>query len=702
MEHAPPPAAIPDGSNLDLTDPSLFFNRELSQLEFHRRVLAQASDPGLPLLERLRFLTISSSVLDEFFEIRVAGLRQQVQLGVDRPGPDGASAQATLPQIAEVVHRLVERQYAVLNDKLVPQLEEAGITVLKRAAWTAGQREWIGQYFREQVLPVLTPVGLDPSHPFPRILNKSLNFIVSVEGDDAFGRVANFAVVQVPRCLPRLVALPSELTPGRDSFVMISSVIHEYVGELFRGMAVTACHQFRVTRNSDLWVDDEETDDLLLALEGELPARHYGQAVRLEVADNCSEEAADFLLECFDLTKPDLYLVNGPVNLHRLGDLVDRVARPELKFPPFVAAIPAVVSAAPDIFAAIRQGDILLHHPYQSFNPVVELARKAASDPDVLAIKQTLYRTGSESPFVQHLIQAAQAGKAVTAVVELRARFDEAANIRWATRLQEAGANVVYGVVGQKTHAKMLMIVRREGKGLRRYVHLGTGNYHVQTARLYTDVGLLSCREDLSRDVHELFLQLTGLGHAPVLEKLVLAPFDLRRRLIELIEFEGTEARAGRPAFIRARMNALTDASVIQAMYRASRDGVTIDLLVRGVCRLRPGVPGLSTNIHVRSVVGRFLEHSRVFWFHAAGEDRVFASSADWMERNLFRRVEVLWPIDDEVQKMRLVEETLSLYLADNVRAWELGSDGNYVRAKPGKRVPREAQLALLGRFAGP
>ena len=686
----------------ELTDGTLYINRELSLLEFNRRVLAQAQDLTVPLLERLRFLTIFSSNLDEFFEIRVAGHKQSVALDLSRAGPDKLSAREALKRISVVAHEMVDEQYRMLNEELLPALAAEGIAILKRSEWGKRQQAWLANYFEKQVLPVLTPVALDPSHPFPNVQNKGLNLIVHIEGEDAFGRESGIAIVQVPRCLPRLLALPPEIAESPECFVMLRSVIHAYVGHLFPGMTVLACHQFRVTRNSDLWVDEEEVDDLLSALQGELPGRRYGAAVRLEIADNCSPAIAELLLEQFGLNEDDIYQVHGPVNLHRMAGVIDLVNRPDLVYPPYVTGVPHKVLPQSDLFAAIRHGDVLLHHPFQSFAPVVELVRQAADDPAVLAIKQTVYRTDTNSPIATALRDAAMAGKDVTAVIELRARFDEATNIRLATRLQQAGANVVYGVVGFKCHAKLLLIVRREGDRIRRYVHLGTGNYHTRTARLYTDYSYLTCRDDIAEDVHTLFMQLTGLGEVVEMNRLLQSPFTLHTSLLRMIGAEADAARAGKPARIIAKMNSLSEAEVIRALYKASQAGVQIDLIVRGVCRLRPGVPGVSENIRVRSIVGRFLEHTRVFCFHANGENLVFGASADWMTRNLIRRVEACFPILDEALSERVRAEALETYLADNINAWELQRDGSYVRCTPARgEAPRSAQMILLSSLAG-
>jgi len=678
-----------------LDDPGLYFNRELSLLAFNRRVLEQALDPATPLLERVRFLTICSTNLDEFFEVRVASHRERAAFGAPQPGPDGRTSQATLKAISMEAHKLVDDQYKVLNDVLLPALEKEGIRLVRRTDWTEEERRWIHGYFRAEVQPILAPMGLDPAHPFPKILNKSLNFVVLVEGQDAFGRGSGIAIVQVPRVLPRVIQFPPEIGGRRDDYVMLSSVIHEHVEELFPGMTTAGCYQFRVTRDGDLWVDEEEVDDLLKALEGELPERKYAEAVRLEVTRRIPDSVASFLLEMFELEPDDLYRAHGPVNLHRLAALHELVDRPDLKYPSFVPRLePAERGDA--LFEVVRKADVLLHHPYDSFLPVLELLRAAAADPNVLAIQQTLYRVGSDSPLVDALLDAARAGKEVTVVVELRARFDEAENIDLANRLQEVGAKVVYGIVGFKTHAKMLLIVRREDRELRRYVHLSTGNYHTDTARVYTDLGLLTANPRIAEDVHKVFLQLTGLGKVSEMNCVLQSPFNLQTRLIQLIDAEADNARAGKPARIVGKMNALTRPTVIQALYRASQAGVSIDLVVRGACCLRPAVPGVSDNIRVRSIVGRFLEHSRVFYFYAAGEELTYCSSADWMTRNLVRRVETCFPILVPELKSRVITEALDQSLADELQAWELRPDGMYLRVEPKSESPRSAQGSLM------
>jgi len=685
-----------DPAERDLDEPELYINRELSLLAFNTRVLEQAKDETTPLLERLRFLCISTANLDEFFEIRVAGLKQQVELGSVQAGPDNMSPAEVLKHISGEAHRLVDEQYRVLNEVLIPTLSERGINFLRRTELSQAQDAWLRDYFHNSVLPVLSPMGLDPAHPFPRVLNKSLNFIVSLEGKDAFGRNSGVAIVQAPRSLPRVIQLPAAVSGGPFDLMFLSSIIHMHVGDLFPGMHVTGCYQFRVTRNSDLFVDEEEIDDLLRALEGELPSRRYGDAVRLEVADNCPTAMTRFLLNQFNLGEDDLYQVNGPVNLNRLIMVPDMVDRPELKYPAFTPGLPVRITHNKDLFEVIRQGDVLLHHPFESFVPVIDFVRQAAADPKVVAIKQTLYRTGPDSVVVDALVEAARAGKEVTVVVELRARFDEEANIELANRLQKAGAHVVYGVVGYKTHAKMLLVVRREDSGLRRYVHLGTGNYHARTARLYTDYGLLTGDHAIGEDVHRVFLQLTSLGRVPRLQKLLQSPFTMHSGLVERIEREAEHARAGRPARIIAKMNALVERRIIQALYAASGAGVSIDLIVRGVCCLRPQVPGVSEHITVRSIVGRFLEHTRVFYFHNGGEREVFCASADWMDRNMFRRVETCFPVCDPNLQARVVNEGLLHYLKDNSQSWELLSDGSYIRRRPGQDEPFAAQTGLL------
>ena len=680
-------------NDADLQLPQLYINRELSFLEFNQRVLEQAKDGRIPLLERVKFLCISCSNLDEFFEIRVAGLKQLLEAGAVQPMPDGLSVPDLLKAIRTRAVALVDEQYQLLNDVLMPELAKNGVVFVSPDTWTEAQAEWLAAYFGREVEPVLSPLALDPARPFPKILNKSLNFAVVVEGEDGFGRNSGLVVVQAPRSLPRLIRLPDEL--GSRHFVFLGTIVEAFVSTLFGGMRMRGCYQFRVTRNSDLFVEQEEVDDLLRAVEGELASRRYGDAVRLETAHDCPDEILTFLLEQFGLSSNDLYKVSGPVNLNRLMAVYDLVDRAELKYAAFTPSIPERLKMGNDIFATLRGGDVLLHHPFQGFGPVMDFIKQAAGDPQVLAIKQTLYRAGSDSAIVEALAEAAQAGKDVTVIIELRARFDEEANIELANKLQEAGAHVMYGVFGFKTHAKLVMIVRREDKGLRRYCHLGTGNYHPKTARLYTDYGLMTADESIGEDIHEIFLQLTGLTRVPQPRKLLHAPFSLHQALLAKIEREAEHARAGRPARIIAKLNAITEPTVIQALYRASRAGVDIDLIVRGVCCLRPGVPGVSERIKVRSIVGRFLEHSRVYYFENAGKREIYCGSADWMDRNLFRRIEVAFPVESPELQTR-VSDDLNLYLADDCQAWTLASTGQYTRAGTAGGVNAQARLLSL------
>jgi len=676
-----------------------FINPEISSLEFNQRVLAQALDARVPLLERLRFLCICSSNLDEFFEIRVAGIKQLLELDGAPMGPDGLGLADQLAAIHEQTTRLMQDQYACLNEVLLPGLAAAGLAVQGPNDWDATTRAWVEHYFAAEVEPVLSPLGLDPARPFPRIQNKSLNFIVSLSGKDAYGRDSALAIVQAPRSLPRIVTLPDG--GGGRRYVALSTIVEAFVGRLFEGVQVLGCYQFRVTRNSDLFVDDEEVDDLRRALEGELAQRRYGAAVRLETAADCPAGMVEFLLQQFALSAQDCYRVPGPVNLNRFSAIYDLAQRPELKYPPFTPGLPARLIGATDLFAVIRQRDLLLHHPYRSFGPVMDLLRQAAADAGVLAIKQTLYRTGDHSPIVEALIAAAHAGKDVTVIIELRARFDEEANIELSNSLQEAGAHVMYGVVGYKTHAKMTLIVRREADGMRRYCHLGTGNYHPRTARTYTDYGLFTCDQDIGSDVHEIFLQLTSLTRTSRLRRLLQSPFHLHETVQRLIERESTHARAGHGARIIVKLNALVDPQTIDNLYRASQAGVRIELIVRGVCALRPGIPGVSENISVRSIVGRFLEHSRVYWFYNGGQAELYLASADWMERNFFRRVEIAFPVLDAVLRERIFRD-LQTYLADNTNAWVLAPNGCYQRLHAAARAPAcDAQQLLLERYAG-
>ena len=693
-----PEAPVETVAAPDLNDASLYIHREISQLQFNIRVLDQALDESKPILERLKFLLIFSTNMDEFFEIRVAGLKSQIAFDHEIVGPDGIPPKRALAEISEIAHKQIERQYSILNDSILPELDAQGMRIVRRNQWTHKQKIWVRRYFRHEVAPLVTPIGLDPTHPFPLLVNKSLNFIVQLEGIDAFGRDSGLAIVPAPRVLPRLIRLPDDVCEGGDNFVLLSSIIHEHADELFPGMSVLGCYQFRLTRNADLTIDPEDVEDLARALRGELYSRRFGDAVRLEVADNCPKNLTDYLLKQFGLTAAEMYEVNGPVNLARLFGLATKTLRPQLNYPPFTPAIPKALKKAEDLFQVIAKQDVLLLHPYESFAPVVDLLHQAAKDPSVLAIKQTLYRSGANSEIVDALVDAARSGKEVTAVVELRARFDEESNLTLASRLQQAGAVVIYGVVGVKTHAKLMLIQRREGSELVRYAHLGTGNYHTGNARLYTDYSLLTSDEALCEDVHKLFSQLTGMGKVQHMKKLLHAPFTLKKTLLELIATETAHATAGRPAQIIAKVNAITDPKIIRALYKASMAGVKIDLIVRGMCCLRPGVPGVSQNIRVRSIVGRFLEHSRVYWFANNGEERFYLASADLMERNLDRRIETGFPIEGKKMQQRVRKE-LDLYLSDNASAWQLQADGQYQR--PSTSGQRNVQTQLLEKICG-
>ena len=657
--------------------------RELSLLEFNRRVLAQAEDKNVPLLERLRFLCIVSSNRDEFFEVRMAWLKREDKLHPRRKLDNGKMPSETIADVTKAARSLIQHQYDLFNNVLQPELAQEGIFFYRRRNWTDTQKKWIEDYFDRELLPILTPIGLDPSHPFPRPLNKSLNFAVELDGTDAFGRPSGMAIVQAPRILPRVVPLPAELCQGGSGFVFLSSILHAHVGKLFPGMTVKGCHQFRLTRDSDLTVDEEDLKNLRAAIQNELHDREYGDGVRLEVADTCPAYIHDFLLSQFRLTAAELYQVKGPVNLVRLNAVPDLVDRPDLKFPPHTQGRLKALGKNGSIFKLIRRAPILLHHPYQSFDPVVHMIREAAADPAVLAVKMTIYRTGSNSELVRALMKAALAGKQVTVVVELMARFDEANNVNWAQQLENAGAHVVYGVFGYKVHAKMALVIRREDGVLKRYAHLGTGNYHQGTSRIYTDFGIITDDDQITADVNTLFMEITGLGKPGRLNKLYQSPFTLHKMVINRIRQETAHAKAGKPARITAKMNSLIEPSVIDALYQASAAGVQVDLIVRGMCTLRPGVKGLSENIRVRSIVGRQLEHSRIYCFHNNGADDTFISSADWMGRNFFRRIEVATPVTTPTLKKRVIHEGLTMALDDNTHAWLMQPDGSYIRATP-------------------
>jgi len=684
--HQPLPARV--GEEKRFSDPENFTNRELSWLEFNRRVLEEAQDPTQPLIERVKFLTIFSSNLDEFFEIRVAGIKQQIESETSDVGPDGMSPTEIFNNIRRVVSEQVTTQYSLWNGELQPELAKQGIRIRDVTTLSAKRAAWAQRYFQEEVFPMLTPLAVDASHPFPQLLNKSHNLLVRAKTQR--GGEPLHAIVQVPRVVPRLILMPrgkGEEEPW--DYIYLASLIKQHIAELFPGLILDGVHAFRVTRNSDLYIDEEEAENLLRTIEQELRRSSRGDAVRLEVEADCPKEFRELLLEFFDLGEDDVYKVDGPLSMTHLAPLVTNDAFAKLKDRPFQPGRDPALPPHADIFEVLRRQDVLLHHPYDSFDPIVDFIEEAAQDPQVLAIKITLYRTSGDSAIVEALIDAANAGKQVTAIVELRARFDEAVNIQWARRLEEAGAHVIYGVVGLKTHCKALLIVRRDADRIRHYVHLGTGNYHPRTARIYTDFSLLTSEPQLTEEVSIVFNTLTGLAGYPGLKKLMVAPFDLKQRLIGLIERERDHALAGKPGRIIAKLNSLVDQEIIEKLYEASCAEVTIDLIVRGICCLRPKIPGLSENIRVLSIVGRFLEHSRIYYFANDGQPEIFLSSADWMPRNFLRRIELAFPIQDPALRNQLVEEVLPRFLNDRVKARELQPDGRYRRLKPEGKEPR-------------
>ena len=677
-----------------ISAPVALLNREQALLEFNRRVLAQAQRPDVPLLEQLRYICIVSSNLDEFFEVRFADMLEQAR------DPASAVSHRDVERVGNAAHALIDEQYAIFNDRLTPRLLAQGIVVLNHAERNPAQRQWVERYFERAVRPLLVPVGLDPAHPFPQVANKSLHFIARLSGKDAFGRDNRIAIVKVPRALPRVIRLPAALSEGQQAFVLLTSVVRAHLEELFSGRKVEAFSQFRVTRDSELEVDEDDVANLRHALRSGLTTRHFGRAVRLEVVNTCPTELAQFLLEQFDLPAAALYRVNGPVNLGRLNELIDQTDAPALRFRPFEPVWPQrrLVRQKP-IFEQLSKADVLLHHPFESFEPVVQFLREAVDDPDVLAIKQTIYRAGSKSVLMELLIEAAQRGKEVMVVVELKARFDEEANINWAERLEAVGAQVVYGIVGYKTHAKLLLVTRREGNKFKRYAHLSTGNYNPGTARFYTDLGYLTADADLTADVDAVFRQLASLGKIKTPRRLLLAPFNLHSRMLELLAQVARSAVAGGEARIVLKLNSLTDAALIDGLLKASQAGVRIDLIIRGACMLPPGLPGISDNIVVRSVVGRFLEHTRISYFRwgkSEAEEVLYLSSADWMSRNMFRRIEVAWPVLDVKLRQRIIDEALQPYLYDQQDAWQLGPDGRSARISD--RGP-SAQQALIQLF---
>jgi polyphosphate kinase len=676
-----------------IAKPVQFLDRDQSILAFNERVLDWAKRPEVPLLERLRYLCIVSSNLDEFFEVRSAP-HLTASLASDDKGLYSAASFKTL---SEAAHDIVARQYSLYNDELLPEFGRHGIRIVSHGERNAVQRRWVKAYFEREVRPLLIPVGLDPSHPFPQVANKSLNFIVRLSGHDAFGRENDIAIVKVPRVLPRFIHMPTRGSNKDKLFVSLSSVIRAYLAELFPGRVVGQFSQFRVTRHSDLSVDEDDVQNLRTALRQGLEQRHYGQAVRLEVSAGCSDYLSGFLLKQFDLPELALYRVHGPVNLVRLTQLVDLINDPMLLFPAYNACYPTQLVPGQSFFERLKQGDVSIHQPFESFEGVLAFLREAVNDPQVLAIKQTIYRTGSDSELMQLLREAVRRGKEVTVVVELKARFDEEANINWAEMLESIGAQVLYGVVGLKTHAKMLLITRREGRNLVRYGHLSTGNYNPRTARLYTDVSYLTAEPLLTADMDSVFVHLASQSRLPKLHHLLMAPFQLQRKLIEKIDALGEAAAHGKDTRIVAKMNALTDEALMLALVRAGQRGVKIDLIVRGACMLPALVPGVTDNIRVRSVIGRFLEHSRVFYFRNGTDETLLLSSADWMNRNMLRRIELAWPVTDPVIRQRIIDECLVAYLHDKVDAWDLQANGTYMRVNSQPLLG--AQAALMRRY---
>lgn len=655
-----------------------FLNRELSALAFNRHVLYQATDKSVPLLEQLRFLFICSLNLDEFFEIRVAGLKEKIAMNLEKASIDGLTPKQTLQEISGQAHKIYKELYQVYNEVLIPKLEKAHICFLKPDSNNRRLRKYCENYFNEQVLPVLSPIGLDIAHPFPKPSNKSLNFIVSLEGRDAFGRETQLAIIHAPRSLPRVIKVPSDIMPQGDNFIFLTDLIKNFTGCLFPGLHIKGCYQFRLTRNSDLFLDEEEIEDLAKALKRELRQRNYGDVVRLEIESECPLELVKFLQKEHNLHSNDIYLCNGPVNINRYMSIIELTDREDLKYAKFTPSMPNELIKHPDIFNYLKQDDLLIHHPYQSFDTVISFIRQAMQDENVLAIKQTLYRTHKNSKMVIALIEAARAGKEVTAVIELKARFDEESNLLLAEKLHKAGVLVLYGIIGYKIHAKMTLVVRKEAEGLRRYVHLGTGNYHEHTARSYVDLGLMTSDEQIGLDVQTLFHQLTGLGKIQKLNKLISAPFSLCKIILKLIDKEIINAQNNKPALIIIKVNGLTDKTIIQALYKASQAGVKIKLIIRTLCRLRPNINGISDNIKVISIIDRFLEHSRIFYFLNNGDEKIYCSSSDLMERNLYHRVEVCFPIEAQTLKKRIKDEILDPSLSPLQKRWELCTNGRY------------------------
>lgn len=678
---------------LSLQSPEYYLNREFTALAFNERVLQLAEDASTPLLERMRYVCICSNNLDEFFEIRVAALKERISMSPQKTGSDGLNAEEIFKHLSIQTHNLIERVYKFYNSHLLPELRKEKIYFYEKPDWSPEVSTWIKQYFKNQVAPIVTPIALDLAHPFPQLFNKSLNFIVSLEGKDAFERNINYAIVHAPRALPRMTRLPDELAAGKDCFIYLSSIIKEHINNFFPGMNITGCYAFRITRNSDLYVDDEGADDMAEAIQRELSTRHYGNVVRLEVDHNCPVDISNFLLKKYHLTNEDIYFCNGPVNLQRLLSTIKQVTRPELEYPPFTPYYPLQLKQSKNLFSILEQQDILIHHPYESYETVIDFVKQAAVDPKVLAIKQTLYRTHINSEMVKALVEASHLGKEVTAIIELRARFDEESNLRLANKLNEAGVLVLYGIVGYKTHAKMTLVVRRFDNKLKAYVHLGTGNYHEETTKHYTDFGLITANPEITADTESIFQQLTGLGKMVQLKQIYYSPFTLAKRILELIANCAEESKKGLDSQIFLKVNGLTDQPIIEALYKASQAGVKITLVIRGACCLKPMLQEVSSNIRVYSVVGRFLEHHRIYYFQHGQQEDFYCASADLMERNLYARIEIMFPILSADCQQRIRDEIIKNYKKDNTNTWELQKDGTY---KAIRSCNHSAQISLL------
>ncbi len=682
---------------IDSNQGTPYINREFSLLQFNERILELACDPDVPLLERMRFLCICSANLDEFFEVRIAELKRLMRQHPDQFYIDGLKPGQIFDELSIRLHELIKRVYEAYNNKILPALADERITIIEPDDWNKGIHSWAKHYFYNHILPLVSPIALDLAHPFPRLINKSLNFFITLKGTDAFNRQIDFALVHAPRSLPRVIPIPHELTvEGATQFVYLASLFEHYAYALFPGMKITGCYQMRLTRNSDVYIPEEQIEDLALALQKELYSRHYGDVVRLELDKNCPEAILNFLKEKYHLSEKDTYFCDGPVNLQRFSQALKHIHRDDLKYPQFTPQYPPLYSSKQCLFDVLDEEDVLIHLPYQSFNLVIDFIQRASKDPEVLAIKQTLYRVDSHSAIVDALVLAARTGKEVTAIIELRARFNEESNLKLAARLHEAGVLVLYGVLGHKSHAKMALVVRRQNGEVKRYAHLGTGNYHEKTAKEYTDLGLLTSDQDITTDVQFIFQQLTGLGKTIKLKRLYNSPFTLHKQLLSMIRRCTTAAKGGKNCEIIIKVNGINDKTIIDALYQASKVKVKITLLVRSICCLVPGIPGISDNIRVLSYAGRFLEHHRIYYFRISDTKQYYLSSADLMERNLYHRIEVLFPIFNPQIQQRIDKEILLNYSNDEKNSWEMLADGRYRRLNKGKDNAQERLLEKL------